>query len=79
MLAIGFDGNRNYFKCEVAEPDREMYQADLAEYLDVEHKRFVEKEFNQKHLTNVAWLAVPNGIELSESELDNLITLRGGY
>lgn len=69
MLAIGFDGTRNYFKCEVAQPKHEMLQADLAEYLDVEHRRFVETEFNKSHLTNVAWLAIPNGVELENEEI----------
>lgn len=79
MLGIGFDGNRHYFKSEVAIPDREMYQADLSEYLDTEHKRFIDQEFNSNHLTNVAWLAVPNGVELTEEELSHLIDKREAW
>ena len=79
MLAIGSDGTRSYFKSAVAIPDREMYQRDLSEFLNEEHKEFVRKEFNKKHLTNVAWIAIPNGVELTEKELEFVIDAKGAW
>ena len=69
MMAIGHDGTRSYFKSEVAIPDRPMLQANLSSFLDKKHREFVKTEFNSKHLTNVAWIAIPNGVELNEKEI----------
>ena len=83
LLAIGEDDNgKKYFKVDPVQVINEMYQSDLAEYLDQRHKDFVAKSFNKSHLTNVAWLAMPNGIEadnLSDKQIDELITAKGAW
>ncbi|QAY18011.1 hypothetical protein [Pseudoalteromonas phage C7] len=83
LLAIGEDGSgKKYFKVDPVQIINEMYQSDLAEYLDARHKDFVAKSFNKNHLTNVAWLAVPNGFEadkLTDRQIDELITAKGAW
>ena len=83
LLAIGEDDNgRKYFKVDPVQIKHEMYQADLAEYLDQRHKDFINKSFNKNHLTNVAWIAVPNGQEadnITDEMLDKLITFKNAW
>ena len=83
LLAIGKDDNgRKYFKVDPVQIKHEMYQADLAEYLDQRHKDFINKSFNKNHLTNVAWLAVMNGSDadsITDEMLDKLITFKNAW
>lgn len=83
LLAIGEDDNgKKYFKVDPVQVVNEMYQSDLAEYLDSRHKEFVAKSFNKNHLTNVAWVAVPNGFEadnITDHQIDKLITAKGAW
>jgi len=79
IAAIGNNGFDDYIKSEVIECKHEMYQADLAEYLDKEHKKFIEKEMNPDHLRNVAWLAIPCGGEISESDFGELMSKMGAW
>ena len=78
LLAIGEDDNgKKYFKVDPVQIKHEMYQSDLAEYLDKRHKDFIAKSFNKNHLTNVAWLAVPNGQaadSITDEQIDKIIT-----
>ncbi len=83
LLAIGEDETgRKYFKVDPVQVKHEMFQSELAEYLDERHKDFIAKSFNKNHLTNVAWLAVPNGSEadnISDELIDRLITAKGAW
>ena len=83
LLAIGEDDSgKKYFKVDPVQIINEMYQSDLAEYLDERHKNFVAKSFNKNHLTNVAWLAVMNGFEadkITDEMIDNLITYKNAW
>lgn len=83
LLAIGEDDNgRKYFKVDPVQIKHEMYQADLAEYLDQRHKDFINKSFNKNHLTNIAWLAVPTGKDadsITDEMLDKLITFKNAW
>lgn len=83
LLAIGEDDSgKKYFKVDPVQIINEMYQSDLAEYLDQRHKDFVAKSFNKNHLTNVAWIAVPNGFEadkITDRQIDELITAKGAW
>ena len=83
LLAIGEDDSgKKYFKVDPVQVKHEMFQSDLAEYLDQRHKDFIAKSFNKNHLTNVAWLAVPNGSEadsITDEMIDNLITAKGAW
>ena len=83
LLAISIDNDgRKYFKVDPVQVVNEMYQSDLAEYLDKRHKDFVSKSFNKNHLTNVAWVAVPNGFEadkITDQQIDELITEKGAW
>lgn len=83
LLAIGEDDNgKKYFKVDPVQVKHEMYQSDLSEYLDKRHKDFISKSFNKNHLTNVAWVAIPNGQEadsITDEMLDNLITFKNAW
>lgn len=80
LLAIGEDDNgRKYFKVDEVVLSDELYQHQLVEYLDWRHKDFVQKSFNKNHLTNVAWIASPNGELLTDEQIDNILTKQGGY
>ena len=83
LLAIGEDDNgKKYFKVDPVQVKYEMYQADLAEYLDQRHKDFINKSFNKNHLTNVAWLAVMTGSDadsITDEMLDKLITHKDAW
>lgn len=83
LLAIGEDDNgKKYFKVDPVQIKTEMYQSDLSEYLDKRHKDFIAKSFNKNHLTNVAWLAVPNGQAadaITDEMIDKLITNKGAW
>lgn len=83
LLAIGEDDNgKKYFKVDPVQIKHEMFQSDLAEYLDKRHKDFIAKSFNKNHLTNVAWLAVPNGSEadaITDEMIDKLITHKDAW
>lgn len=83
LLAIGQDDTgKKYFKVDPVQIINEMYQSDLAEYLDTRHKKFVGDKFNKNHLTNVAWLAVPDGSiadRITDEQLDKLITFKKAW
>lgn len=83
LLAIGEDDNgKKYFKVDPVQIKHEMYQSDLAEYLDKRHKDFIAKSFNKNHLTNIAWLAAPNGEQadsITDEMLDRLITYKKAW
>lgn len=83
LLAIGEDDSgRKYFKVDPVQLKHEMYQSDLAEYLNQRHKDFINKQFNKNHLANVAWLAVPTGHEadnITDEMLDKLITFKNAW
>ena len=83
LLAIGEDDNgKKYFKVDPVQIKHEMYQSDLAEYLDKRHKDFIAKSFNKNHLTNIAWLAVMVGEQadsITDEMLDSLITYKKAW
>lgn len=83
LLAIGEDDSgKKYFKVDPVQIKHEMYQADLAEYLDKRHKDFIAKSFNKNHLTNIAWLAVMVGEQadsITDEMLDRLITYKKAW
>lgn len=83
LLAIGEDDNgKKYFKVDPVQIKHEMFQSDLAEYLDKRHKDFIAKSFNKNHLTNVAWLAVMIGSDadkITDKMLDDLITFKNAW
>ena len=75
LIATGIDSDgKRYFKVDAVPLSEPLLQSDLVEYLDWRHKDFVEKSFNKAHLTNVAWLAVPNGDDISNEQIDAILT-----
>lgn len=80
LLAIGIDNDgRKYFKVDEVPVTKELHQHDLVEYLEWRHDDFVTKSFNKNHLTNKAWIAVPNGDSLTNEQIDNILTKQEGY
>ena len=83
LLAIGEDSNgKKYFKVDPVQLKTEMLQSELVEYLNDRHKSFIEKSFNKSHLTNVAWVAQPNGWELdnfTDDDLSRIIDIKDAW
>lgn len=73
IMALGWNGFDHYMKSETIECTNPMFQAELADYLDKEHKAFVKREMNPDHLTDLCWVAIPNGDDLNENELGELL------
>ena len=71
--AIGFNGFDRYLKSAVADIPHEVFQREIAESLDKQHRSFVEREINKDHLQDVVWLALPVGEELTEQEFGEFL------
>ena len=54
------------------------YQKDLIEYLNKEHSKII-KTMNVNHLIGVGWIAIPLGLELSESEAFDIFNSLGAF
>jgi hypothetical protein len=80
LLAIGIESNgKSRFEVDEVPITEPLLQADLVEYLDWRHKEFA-KEFEQRNkLTNVAWLAVPNGEQITNEQIDEILTKFKGW
>lgn len=73
MIGLGRSQNgQEYMKHAKLDCKNEYYQSDLVDVLNKEHKAFIAKEIPDAHLCNVAWLAIPFDVDLSEGELGEL-------
>ena len=66
--AIGNNGFDSYLKQAVVTLPYECFQSEIADVLDKEHRKFVDKEINKDQLKDIVWLALPTGSELTEQE-----------
>ena len=71
--AIGNNGFDSYLKQAVVTLPYECFQSEIADALDKEHRKFVDKEINKDQLKDIVWLALPTGNELSEQEFGEFL------
>jgi len=73
IIALGRNGNEEYFKSSHIKSGAKYYQEDLAPVFESHHLNLT-KEMNPNQLCGVAWIASPHGIELSEPEVCDILT-----
>lgn len=69
---------REYMRGEQISIDQPLLQAELADYLDEQH-RSLASSCNQKHLVGVGWAADPFGGDWEESQASKLFDRFGGW
>ncbi len=75
LIASGIESNgKKRFEVDQVPITEPLLQSDLIEYLDWRHKELAESFKNRNQLTNVSWLAVPNGDEISDEQIDIILT-----
>lgn len=67
-----------YSKLEVLEAPHPVKQSQISLACNEQHQNML-KEFNHMHLLTVAWIASPNGVELDNDELNEILTHFGAY
>ena len=73
IIALGKNGDQEYFKSSHIKSNAKYYQADLAPVFESHHLDLT-KDMNPNQLCGVAWVASPNGVELSEPEVCRILT-----
>ena len=73
IVALGLDGDKEYFKSEIIETNTRYFQADLSPVSEEHHLR-LSKEMNPNHLCGLAWLASPTGGDIDEHEAAQILT-----
>lgn len=80
LLAIGRESNgKNRLEIDYAKIKQPLLQSDLVEYLNERHNEFAEQFKQRNTLTNLAWLAVPNGDDVEPEQIDNILTKFGAW
>lgn len=75
LLATGIESNgKKRLEVDCVPITEPLLQSDLVEYLDWRHKDLASKFSHRNELTNVAWLAVPNGDDISLEQIDEILT-----
>ena len=75
LLATGIESNgKKRLEVDCVPITEPLLQSDLVEYLDWRHKDLASKFRERNELTNVAWLAVPNGDDISLEQIDEILT-----
>ena len=72
-VALGLDGDKEYFKSEIIETNTRYFQADLSPVFEEHHLR-LSKEMNPNHLCGLAWLASPTGGDIDEHEAAQILS-----
>lgn len=75
MIAIGTESNgKKRFEVEEVVLPEPLFQHQLVDYLNDQHEA-LRVEFEKRNkLTNLAWLAVPNGDSISNEQIDAILT-----
>ncbi len=75
LIASGVESNgKKRFEVDQVPITQPLLQSDLVEYLDWRHKDLAENFKKRNELTNVSWLAVPNGDEITNEQIDLILT-----
>lgn len=73
VVALGLDGDTEYFKSELIESQERYFQDDLAPTFEEQHQRLA-KEMNPNQLCGLAWIASPTGGDISERDAADILT-----
>lgn len=75
MLAIGIESNgKRRFEVDEVALTEALFQHQLVDYLNEQHKELEAKFKERNKLTNTAWLAVPNGDSIGNDKIDAILT-----
>ena len=56
-----------------------LLQSQLVDYLNEAHEALAEEFKQRNELTNLCWLAVPNGDSISNEQIDNILTVKRAW
>jgi hypothetical protein len=73
IVALGLDGDTEYFKSELIETSERYFQEDLSPVFEENHMRLT-KEMNPNHLCGLAWIASPTGGDINERDAADILT-----
>ena len=80
LIASGKESNgKARFEVDQVPITEPLLQSDLVEYLDWRHKDHAANFQKRNELTNVAWLAVPNGDDITNEQIDLILTKYGAW
>lgn len=80
LLAIGVESNgKSRFEIDYVKIKEPLLQSDLVDYLNDRHDEFAEQFKKRNTLTNLAWLAVPNGNDVEPEQIDSILTKFGAW
>lgn len=80
MLAIGVESNgKKRFEVEEVALPEPLFQHQLVDYLNEHHEALRVKFEERNKLTNLAWLAVPNGDSIDNDQIDAILTKYGAW
>ena len=80
MLAIGVESNgKKRFEVEEVALPEPLFQHQLVDYLNEHHEALKVKFEERNKLTNLAWLAVPNGDSIDNDQIDAILTKYGAW
>lgn len=80
LIVIGRESNgKRRFEVEEHAIPEPLFQSDLVSYLNEAHKEFAGQFAARNELTNVAWLAVPNGNTATGEQIEAIINYKGAW
>ncbi|APC46255.1 hypothetical protein [Pseudoalteromonas phage PHS3] len=80
LIASGKESNgKTRFEVDQVPITEPLLQSDLVEYLDWRHKEHAANFEKRNELTNVSWLAVPNGDDITNEQIDLILTKYGAW
>lgn len=80
LIAVGVESNgKSRFEVEEVKIKEPLLQSQLVDYLNEAHGELAESFRERNQLTNLCWLAVPNGDSISDEQIDNIITIKGAW
>jgi hypothetical protein len=75
MIAVGVESNgKSRFEVEEMVLPVPLLQSQLVDYLNEHHQALADEFAKRNKLTNLAWLAVPNGDSISNEQIDKILT-----
>lgn len=80
LIAVGVEKNgKSRFEVEEVKLTEPLLQSQLVDYLNEAHNALAEEFKQRNELTNLCWLAVPNGDSISNEQIDNILTVKRAW
>lgn len=80
LIAVGIERNgKSRFEVEEVKLTEPLLQSQLVDYLNEAHNALAEEFKQRNELTNLCWLAVPNGDSISNEQIDNILTVKRAW